>query len=210
MALAKNAEEYINQQRAALAMNPECGTTRYNLAVALMGQKKYDEAEREFKEAVSNSPSLAEAYVQLGGICLQRGDIDGCLAYNEYAVKARAGFSVGYGNIGFVHLQKGDPDNAIVALNKAVSHNNKFIQAYASLASAYFMKGEFDKSIEAAEKAISLEPNFAVAYHNLSLALYEKGEHQKAIENSDKAMALGYEVPSNFLKELSQYRSTDS
>ena len=107
-------------------------------------------------------------------------------------------------------MQKGDPDNAIVALNKAVSHNNKFIQAYASLASAYFMKGEFDKSIEAAEKAISLEPNFAVAYHNLSLALYEKGEHQKAIENSDKAMALGYEVPSNFLKELSQYRSTDS
>ena len=107
MALAKNAEEYIAKQRQALAMNPECGTTRYNLAVALLGQKKYDEAENELKEALDNSPTLAEAYVQLGGICLHRNDLDGCLAYNEKAVQARAGFSIGYGNIGFVHLQKG-------------------------------------------------------------------------------------------------------
>ncbi|MBF0450505.1 MAG: tetratricopeptide repeat protein [Candidatus Magnetomorum sp.] len=209
MALAKNAEEYIERQRSALAMNPDCGTTRYNLAVALLGQKKYDEAEREFKEAVANSPSLAEAYVQLGGICLQRGDLDGCLAYNEYAVNARAGFSIGYGNIAFVHLQKGEPDKAIVALNKAIAFNEKFIQAYSSLSSAYFMNGELDKSIESAKKAISLEPNFAIAYHNLSLALFEKGEHEKAIENCDKAIALGYDVPSGYLQELASYRSSD-
>ena len=49
---AKNAEEYIAQQRAAIAQNPECGNSRYNLAVALIGQKKYDEAEKELFEAV--------------------------------------------------------------------------------------------------------------------------------------------------------------
>ena len=79
MAQAKNAEEFIAKQRAAIASNPECGTSHYNLGIALMGQKKYDEDEREFYEAIECSPSLAEAYVQLGGICLQRGDLDGCL-----------------------------------------------------------------------------------------------------------------------------------
>ena len=78
----RNAEEYIARQRAALAANAECGTSHYNLAVALLGQKKYDEAEGELLEAIDCSPSLAEAYVQLGGICLQRGDLDGCLNYN--------------------------------------------------------------------------------------------------------------------------------
>ena len=91
-----------------LSSNPECGTSHYNLAVGLLGQKKYDEAERELLEAVDCSPSLAEAYVQLGGICLQRGDLEGCLAYNQRAIHSRAGFAEGHANIGFVYMQKGD------------------------------------------------------------------------------------------------------
>ena len=68
MQKAKNVEEYIARQRSAIASNPECGTSHYNLAVALLGQKKYDEAEKELHEAIQCSPNLAEAYVQLGGI----------------------------------------------------------------------------------------------------------------------------------------------
>jgi tetratricopeptide (TPR) repeat protein len=100
MTKAKNVEEYIAQQRAAISANPDCGISHYNLAVGLLGQKKYDEAEIELREAIGCSPTLAEAYVQLGGLCLQRGDLDGCLAYNQRAVKARAGFSEGYGPAG--------------------------------------------------------------------------------------------------------------
>ena len=105
MSKADDSEQYIAQQRAALASNPDCGTTHYNLAVALLGQKKYDEAEQEFLEAVECSPTLVEAYVQLGGISLQRGDLDSCLRYNQEAVRSRAGFAEGHGNIGFLNLQ---------------------------------------------------------------------------------------------------------
>ena len=102
MAQAKNAEEYIAQQRAAIASNPECGNSHYNLAVGLMGQQNYDEAEKALYEALDCSPSLAEAYVLLGGICLQRGDVEGCLKNDQMAVKARPGCSEGFGNFGFV------------------------------------------------------------------------------------------------------------
>ena len=95
MTKSKSADEFIAQQRRAIAQNPECGNSHYNLAVALMGQKKYDEAEKHLYEAIENSQSLAEAYVALGGIALQRGDLDGCLAHNQAAVKARPGFSEG-------------------------------------------------------------------------------------------------------------------
>jgi tetratricopeptide (TPR) repeat protein len=87
MAKARNVDEYIAHQRAAIAANPDCGTSHYNLAVGLLGLKKYEEAEKELFAAVECSPSLAEAYVQLGGICLQRGDLDGCLKYNKHAVR---------------------------------------------------------------------------------------------------------------------------
>jgi tetratricopeptide (TPR) repeat protein len=100
MTKAKNAEEFIAQHRQAIAQNPECGNSHYNLAVALMGQKQYDEAEKHLYEAIECSQGLVEAYVALGGIALQRGDLDGCLAHNRSAVKARPGFSEGWGNIG--------------------------------------------------------------------------------------------------------------
>ena len=45
MPQAKNVDEYINLQKAASASNPDCGNSHYNLAVAYLGQKKYQEAE---------------------------------------------------------------------------------------------------------------------------------------------------------------------
>ncbi len=41
MEKAKNVDEYIAMQRQAIAMNPECGTSHYNLGVALLGLKKW-------------------------------------------------------------------------------------------------------------------------------------------------------------------------
>lgn len=206
MAKAENVEEYIAQQRAYIASNPECGTSHYNLAVALMGQKRYEEAEKEFLEAIACSPSLAEAYVHLGGICLQRGDLDGCLEYNKRAVHSRAGFSEGWGNIGFVHLQKGNIDEAIHALEKAVRYNPKFLQAHATLANAYLMNGMIEESIDTNRKVLDLEPNFAVSHNNLAIAYMENGEFRLAVEHCDKAVALGYEVAPEIRKELEAYR----
>ena len=154
MTQAKNAEEYIAQQRAAIAGNPECGNSHYNLAVALIGQQKYDEAEKELFEAVENSPGMAEAYVLLGGISLQREDLEGCLKYNRMAVKATPGFAEGYGNIGFIELQRGNVDEAIKNLEKATTFNFRYIQAFTNLANAYLMKGRVDDSIEMNIKAL--------------------------------------------------------
>ena len=41
-----------------------------------MGQQKYDEAEKELHEALDCSANMAEAYVLLGGIALQRNDLE--------------------------------------------------------------------------------------------------------------------------------------
>lgn len=61
MTKAKNVEEYIARQRVAIAGNPDCGVSRYNLAVALLGLQKYDEAEKELIATIHCSPNLAEA-----------------------------------------------------------------------------------------------------------------------------------------------------
>ncbi|MCD4743828.1 MAG: tetratricopeptide repeat protein, partial [Desulfobacteraceae bacterium] len=160
----KDIDEHIAYLRSQLTQNTECGTTHYNLAVALMGKKEYDEAESVLHDALECSPSLAEAYVLLGGLCLQRKDLEGCLRFNKYAIKARVGFAEGYGNIAFVLLQQcvgTDPvedakkiDEAIKMLKKAIIHNSKFVQAFTTLGTAYFMKGFIKEAIEANKEAV--------------------------------------------------------
>jgi tetratricopeptide (TPR) repeat protein len=206
MPKAKNVEEYIARQQAAIAANPDCGTSHYNLAIGLLGLKKYDEAEKELFAAIECSPTLAEAYVQLGGISLQRGDLEGCLHFNKRAVQSRAGFAEGYGNIGFVQLQLGNIEEAISALEKAIRWNPKFLQAYTTLANAYLMKGMIDESIDTSMKVIAIEPEFAVAHNNLGIAYLEKEEYSLAVKHLDKAVELGYEVASEIMDEIKKYR----
>ena len=46
----------------------------------LLSKRDFVGAEEALLNAVRNSPHLAEAYVQLGGICLERGDLEAACA----------------------------------------------------------------------------------------------------------------------------------
>jgi len=208
--------EQILKLRHQLSKNTECGTTHYNLAVALMGKQEYAEAEQVLHEAIDCSPSLAEAYVLLGGICLQRNDLEGCYRFNQRATKARAGFAEGYGNMAFVLLQLVDGkdtkedeekvDKAIKNLRKAIIHNKKFVQAYTTLGTAYFMKGLLPEGIKANLEALNVEPNFPIAHNNLAVAYLESEEYDKAVFHCDEAVKLGFEVAQALQDELASHR----
>lgn len=214
--LPRNADEHIARLRYQLTQNPECGTTHYNLGVALVGKQEYLEAEKVLHEAIEHSPTLAEAYVLLGGICLQRGDLEGCYRFNQRATKARAGFAEGYANMAFVLLQlvngevpgedEEKVDKAIKHLKKAIIHNKYFVQAYATLGTAYYMKGLHTEGVKANLEAVQVQPEFPVAHNNLAVGFLELKEFQKAIYHCDKARELGYGVAPQLLEELAPHR----
>jgi len=214
--LPKNADEQIVLLKSQITQNEECGTTHYNLAVALLGKQDYVEAEKELHDAVECSPTLAEAYVLLGGICLQRNDLEGCYRYNQMATKARAGFAEGYANMAFVLIQLVDGkdakedeekvDKAIKNLKKAIIHNKNFVQAFTTLGTAYFMKGLVAEGIKANLEAVAIQPEFPVAHNNLAVAYLETGEFDKAIAHCDKAMEFNFEVSPKLIAELAPHR----
>lgn len=203
----KNADEFIQRQQQALATNPDCGVSHYNLAVALLGQGKDDEAEKSLYAAIECSQGLVEAYALMGGIRLKRGDLEACLDWNRKAVRQRPSFSEGWGNIGFVEMQRGNVDAAITALGKATTFNHRFVQAYTTLGNAYLMKGDVAKSIENNLKALKVQADFAPAHNNLAIAYLENGENDKAVEHCRKAIELGYEVAPQIKAEIDKLAS---
>ena len=201
-----NIDEYISDLKKEIAANDKCANHYYNLGMAFLHKRDFVAAEEAFLDALRNSPHLAEAYVQLGGICLERGDLDGCLGYNEQAASCRPKFSIAQIKIEFLHLQRGEPDKAIAALNKALSWNPNFIQARNAMATALFMKENFADSEKISREIISSEPNFAPAWNNLALALMEQNKVEEAIAAIDKAVELGFVPSEKFLEELKPHR----
>ena len=199
-------DEYIADLKKEIVDNEQCATHCYNLGLALLSKRDFVGAEEALLNAVRNAPRLAEAYVQLGGICLERGDLDGCLRYNEEAANCRAKFPIPWSNMAFVHLQRGDPDKAIAALDRALRWDPDFIQAKNALATARYMKGDFKACETLCREILKKEPGFAPSWNNLALALFDQGEYEQAIEACDKARELGFDVPQGFLEDLSPYR----
>ena len=195
-------DEYIADLQAEIASSENCANHYYQLGMAMLAKGDYAEAEDAFLSCVRLSPRLVEGFVQLGGICLNKGDYEGCLSYNEEASNIRAKYPIPQANIGFCHLQMGDVKKAKTALNKALKWDPTFLQARTTLASAYFMEENYDACVEESKKVIEQESAFGPAWNNLALAYFEKGEYQQAQDAVKSAQDCGYEVPAPFVEEL--------
>jgi tetratricopeptide (TPR) repeat protein len=197
-----NLDDYIADLKAKLQKNAQCGNTHYNLGVAYLSRRDFMEAEREFLEAVANSPKMAEGYVQLGGIALQRDDMEGCLNYNIQATQARPFFAVPWGNIGFVQLQMGDVDKAHKSLKKALKLDPEFVQAQATMSSVLISMGEYEEGDKLLKTILDKYPNFGPAWNNKAIidAHFEKWDDAKSC--IAKATEYGFEVPDDFRKEI--------
>uniref|UniRef100_A0A7C4EIR6 Tetratricopeptide repeat protein n=1 Tax=Fundidesulfovibrio putealis TaxID=270496 RepID=A0A7C4EIR6_9BACT len=198
----ENIDDYIAELEGRLSKNDECASSHYNLGVAYLSKRRFEEAQTCFHRAADRSPTMAEAYVQLGGIAMHMGDIEACLRFNQSATKARARFAVPHANIGFCLLQMGQVDEAIKALRKAVKLDSQFVQAYGTLGSALFMAGELDESIEMSTRAVELHPKFGPAWNNLALAWLEKGDAKKAKEFVERAKECNFEVHPGLVADI--------
>ncbi len=200
----ESLDEYIADLKAEIAESENCANHYYQLGMAMLAKQDYSEAEDAFLNSVRISPRLAEGFVQLGGLCLQKNDYEGCMRYNKEASNIRAKYPVPVANIGFCHLQMGEIKKAKTALNKALKWDPNFLQARTTLASAYFMEENYDACIEESNKVIRQEAGFAPAWNNLALAYFEKGEFQKSKEAVENAQKCGFEVAPAFLKQLQE------
>jgi tetratricopeptide (TPR) repeat protein len=199
---ARNVDEYIQEQKSHLQKNPECANTLYNLGMGYLTKRMFKEAEEAFLKSVECSSKMAEAYVQLGGIAMQRGDMDGCLRYNMLAHEAQPFFAVPHANMGFVLMQKGDLDKAHKHFKKAIQIDPKFVQAHGNMGNCLYMMGQTEDAEKSLLKAVEIEPNFGPAWNTLALVALDAKDFAKAAEYADKAAASGYQVAPEIIDEI--------
>ena len=76
-----HAEAAIREYHLAIDALPDSATAYYNLALALAGQGKLAEAERNLASAIQYAPDYFEAHLRFGQILLSRGDASRALPH---------------------------------------------------------------------------------------------------------------------------------
>ncbi|MFN3324303.1 MAG: tetratricopeptide repeat protein [Bryobacteraceae bacterium] len=109
----------IEHLERAVELAPQFVAAWNSLGTIAYQSKRYDSAERYFREALDHEPGAFEPVVNLGGTLLSRGNIEEALRYNQFAIDARPDDALANSQIGLNYFLLGDHDKALPFLEKA-------------------------------------------------------------------------------------------
>lgn len=160
----ENLEEALEDFKAARQEAPDSSTAAYFLGITYKKMMDFDAARKNLSDAVTLSPAVAEANVELAEVYYQLGDDDKAMEYLLLAEASGAkSASIAYVK-GMVLLRKGKNGEAIDSFKKAKSIDPKLTQsADYQIGLASLKDGRLDEAKEVFKEIILRDPNADIA-----------------------------------------------
>jgi Flp pilus assembly protein TadD len=162
----------------------------YNLAVALHGKGKLEEAVACYRKAIALDPKYAHAHENLGVALVNQGKVEEAVACYRKAIALDPQVAAYHHNLGVTLDGKGQVDEAIVCYRKAIALDPQHVLAHYNLGVALHGKGKLEEAVACYRKAVALDPAHVQAHENLGIALVYHGKVEEAVACYRKAIAL--------------------
>lgn len=120
MTQVESRTERLERCLEAVEQGPGSAVACYNLGLAYQKMGRFGEAEQAYRKAVELDATLAEAWVNLGGVRLHGWDFEGCLEASLKAVELRDDLVVAHHNLGQAYLYLNDPENLVRCARKVL------------------------------------------------------------------------------------------
>ena len=131
----------------------------FNSGVSHHGKGQYDEAIRDFSEAIRLNPNVEVYYWNRGDSYCQKGWYDEAIRDCTEGIRLSPNDTAAYNYRGISYYRKGWYNEAIQDFNEAVRLNPTNAAAYNYRGNAYYKKGQHDEAIRDVEMALSIDPN---------------------------------------------------
>ncbi len=164
--------------------------TETNLAGALQGEGRIDEADAHYRRAIALQPDYAPAYNNLGVMQRASGRVDDAIATYRQALALRGDYPDAHYNLANALLAENKPQEAAEHFRIALQSIPDSAGAANNLGIALAAQNRPDDAVAAFRAAVAAEPNSAVAHRNLADALSSAGQLSEAIVEFQRAMAL--------------------
>jgi tetratricopeptide (TPR) repeat protein len=189
--------------RTTLARNPQCWMAHNNLGIILTERPDgLGEAISEYKEALKNRPSYAEAHENLGNAYLGMdtpGHLDEAVSEYEAALKIAPGSEQAHNNLGLALSQiPGRLPDALAEYQAALRIKPDFVEAHNNLGNAFLdtdTPGHLEAAASEYETVLKYEPDSVQGHNNLGL-VYSKipGRLPDAISEYEAALRINPEI----------------
>jgi tetratricopeptide (TPR) repeat protein len=146
------AEAFLASKLAAM---PESAAVRFQLGAVLERQRKFDEAEAQFRKVLEIEPDSAAALNYLGYMLADRGvRLDESVQYIQRALAQDPNNGAYLDSLGWAYFRMGKLDLAENNLLQAVRSLRLTGVVYDHLGDLYFRKGDLDQAIVYWKKAL--------------------------------------------------------
>ena len=169
---------------------------------------RWDEAEKELREAIARNPYQAEWHFNLG-LTLEAGG-----RFRDAASAYKKAFELGTGDaqtavlVGLNCLRAGDPEGALPWLDKATELERDRVDALIYRIDALAQLGRHDQAEETYYLAQEIEPDNAEIFAAMAESLLARGLHDKAVWCLREAARLDPELPRVEAKLAEAYART--
>lgn len=160
------------------------------LAVILMAQKKYAEAEPYLHTASKVSATSDATFYNYGLVLKALGRPDEALERLSQAIAINPGNAESWNNRGTVLNDLKDPARAIDDFDKALAINPSYAAAFFNKARSLAELKRYDDALAAHDRALALNPNLAEAWFGRGFVFHQLQRHDEAARAYTKALQI--------------------
>ena len=192
--IASTRHEHGEQERwlrEAIALAPERIGPRYSLVSALIRQRRYDDATREFRALAPLGPADAAVELRIkGALALRAGRLEQALVSFDTLVRDFPQEASGWVGLGVVKAFAGDFRGALEALEHASKLAPRSAVPHYDLALVHYRQGNLEAAAAAGARAVTLDPYYMAARNNLAATLLAEGKREQARAELEQAVAM--------------------
>jgi len=167
----------------------------FTYGIAFFQHGFLDQATESFKQVIANRPNDAEAYYNLGTLCLRRNDLAEAQQYLEQAVKLRPEYADAWNNLGTIAAQKGNNTEAIQNFQQTLKLRPAYSTALLNLGNVYRKQGNFEESEKLLRRALEAEPRNAEISYSLGMLYARTNRPEQALHSLEAAIHLRPNYP---------------
>lgn len=113
--------------------------------------------------ALTISPYLPTANLQLGNMYMEKGDFNKAEEYYLRALTGNDEFELAHANLGNLYISMKNYDAAIASLKRALELKPQYAYALYTLGLAYWYKAQWQDVVNAWEECLRVDPNYELA-----------------------------------------------
>lgn len=177
----------VEEYKRAIMLNPNDEWT--SIVYQALGSIYYeikdntDAAINAYQTALALDKNNVDAYVALGEIYQEEGDLNKAIENYCQAVKLNPDLPKTYCRLGLVLWEKEYIEESLIAYHKAIELDDNYSIAYNNMGVVYLDGAGYpDEALEAFSNAIKCNPNYTLAYYNKGRAYQTLGEKTQAAE----------------------------